>query len=69
MLGAMKNNSEKSLVTYLAVPVALAAMGVTVAIAGICIGEKDDAPGAALMGVLLMLGLAALAVKIARRKP
>ena len=31
------------------------------------IGDTDDAPGAALMGILLMIGALALAVRTARR--
>ncbi len=43
-------------------------LGVALAAAGIYIGDTDDAPGAALLGIGLMLGLVALAVKVARRK-
>jgi hypothetical protein len=43
------------------------AIGVAVAAAGIYIGDTDDAPGAALIGILLMLGAVALGVRIARR--
>ena len=46
----------------------LAALGVAIAEAGIFIGDTDDAPGAALIGILLMLGLVALGIKTARRK-
>jgi hypothetical protein len=41
--------------------------GVAIGAAGIYIGETDDAPGAALMGILLMIGAVALAVRTARR--
>lgn len=34
---------------------------------GIYIGETDDAPGAALIGIVLMIGLIALAVRSALR--
>ena len=37
--------------------------------AGIYVGETDDAPGAALIGLLLMIGAVASAVKIASRRP
>lgn len=47
---------------------ALGAVGVAIAIAGIYIGETDDAPGAALLGILLMIGAAVLATRIVRRK-
>ena len=46
----------------------LVAIGVAIAAAGIYIGDTDDAPGAALMGILLMIGAVALAVRTARRK-
>jgi hypothetical protein len=46
----------------------LAAIGVAIGAAGIYIGDTDDAPGAALMGILLMIGALTLAVRTARRK-
>lgn len=45
----------------------LLAIGVAICAAGIYVGDADDAPGAALMGILLMIGAVALSVKIARR--
>jgi cobalamin biosynthesis protein CobD/CbiB len=44
------------------------ALGVALAAGGIYVGETDDAPGAALLGLLLAIGLITLAVKTARRK-
>lgn len=46
----------------------LVAIGVAVGVAGIYIGEKDDAPGGSLIGILLMIGLIVLGVRKARRK-
>ena len=46
----------------------LVTTGVALCAAGIYIGETDDAPGAALLGILLMFGLVALGVRTARRK-
>ena len=46
----------------------LVAIGVAIAAAGIYIGDTDDAPGAALVGILLMIGAVVLAVRTARRK-
>ena len=46
----------------------LIAIGVGIATAGIYIGETDDAPGAALLGILLMIGAVALGVRTTRRK-
>ena len=48
--------------------VCLFVIGILIGIAGIYIGETDDAPGAALIGILLMIGLAALGVKAAWRR-
>ena len=47
--------------------VGLAAVGIALAAAGIYVGDTDDAPGAALLGILLMIGAMALGVRIARR--
>ena len=46
----------------------LVTVGMALAGAGIYIGETDDAPGAALIGILLMVGSVALAIRIVRRK-
>lgn len=46
----------------------LVTLGLTLGVAGIHLGDTDDAPGAALLGILLMIGLVALAVRMARRK-
>lgn len=43
-------------------------LGGGICAAGIYIGETDDAPGAALIGIVLMIGAAILGVKIARGK-
>jgi len=43
-------------------------IGVAIAAAGIYVGDKDDAPGASLMGILLMIGALVLAVRTAPRK-
>jgi hypothetical protein len=50
------------------VALGLVALGVGIGAAGIYVGETDDAPGAALMGILLMGGMVALGVRTARRK-
>ena len=49
--------------------VGLVAIGLALAGVGIYVGDTDDAPGAALGGILLMVGSVLLAVRIARRKP
>ena len=58
----------KTSVTNVLVAFGLIAIGVGIAAAGIYIGETDDAPGAALIGILLMIGAVALGVRTARRK-
>lgn len=46
---------------------AFVAIGVGLAAAGIYVGDTDDAPGAALLGIALALGMVALGVRAARR--
>jgi len=58
----------KSSVTNSVKALGLVVIGVAIAAAGIYIGENDDAPGGSLMGILLMIGAVALAVRTARRK-
>ena len=58
----------KSSVLNVLIALALMAIGVGIAAVGIYIGETDDAPGAALLGILLMIGAVALGVRTARRK-
>ena len=58
----------KSSLTNVLLALGLIAIGAGIAVAGIYIGETDDAPGAALIGILLMVGAVALGVGTARRK-
>lgn len=58
----------KSSGTNLVKAFGLVAVGVAIAAAGIYVGDTDDAPGAALGGILLMIGAVALGVRTARRK-
>lgn len=44
------------------------AVGVAICIGGIYVGEADDSPGAAVIGILLMIGSVVLGLRIARRK-
>ena len=46
----------------------LATIGVALAAGGIYLGDTDDAPGAALGGILLMVGAVVLAARTARRR-
>src|SRR6187401_806293 len=67
-LGAHWSPPMKSTVKHLTIALGLVVIGVALAAAGIYVGETDDAPGAALMGILLMIGMMALAWRTARRK-
>lgn len=58
-------SSAKNIVTGLG----LVALGVAIGAGGIYIGQMDDAPGAGLMGLLLMLVAVVSGVRIARRRP
>lgn len=58
----------KSSVNNLVMALGLVAIGIALAATGIYIGDTDDAPGAALIGILLMIGAVVFGVKIARRK-
>lgn len=58
----------KSSVKNLLLGLGLAVIGVAVAAAGIFVGEYDDAPGASLMGIVLMIVAVVFGVRIARRK-
>lgn len=56
---------KKASYTTFVVVGGLVAMGLTIATAGIYIGQTDDAPGAALIGILVALSMIALAVMTA----
>lgn len=62
----MKESPLKA--SNLVMAVGLGVLGVALAAAGISVGETDDAPGAALLGILVMIVLVPLGVKGARRK-
>jgi hypothetical protein len=40
-----------------------------IAAGGVYVGDVHDAPGASLVGILLMIGAVVLGVRFARRKP
>ena len=58
----------RSSVTNWAMAVGFIVTGIAIAAAGIYIGDTDDAPGASLIGILLMIGAVVLGVRAARRK-
>ena len=59
----------KSFYTKFVIALILVVFGVAIAAAGIYIGEIDDAPGAALIGIVVALGLVALAARTATSDP
>lgn len=65
---SLNEDIMKPSATNLVMALGLGAIGIALAAGGIYVGETDDAPGAALLGLLLMTGLMVLAVKTARRK-
>ena len=58
----------KTALKNLVIAVGLITVGVALAATGIYIGDTDDAPGAALIGILLMIGAVAFGVKVGRRR-
>lgn len=46
---------------------AFVAAGIAAAALGIYVGDTDDAPGAALLGMLLLVGAVVAAVRMVRR--
>jgi hypothetical protein len=53
--------------TKYVVPGGIVVLGAVVCAAGIYVGETDDAPGAALVGLVLLVGAVVLGVQLARR--
>lgn len=58
----------KTSAPYLVMPLGLVAIGVAICAAGIYVGETDDAPGAALAGILLMVGMVTFGTRLAWRR-
>jgi len=58
----------KSTLSGVLTALGLVGVGLGFAAAGIYIGETDDAPGAALIGLLLMSVTVILAVRLLRRR-
>lgn len=52
----------------LLLPLSLIGLGLTLGVAGIYVGESDDAPGAALLGLVLMVGAFAYGLKLLRER-
>lgn len=64
----IKDNGAKSPATNWLPAFGFIVVGLAVAALGIYIGDTDDAPGAALLGLILMIGFVTLGVRRARRK-
>jgi uncharacterized membrane protein YdcZ (DUF606 family) len=58
----------KSHATNMVMAVGQIAAGLAVGTAGIYLGDTDDAPGTAIIGILVAIGAVALGVRTARRK-
>jgi hypothetical protein len=59
----------KSSANKLMTAIGLIVIGLAFAAAGIYVGETDDAPGAAMLGFVLMITLVVIGIRIARRNP
>lgn len=62
--GDLMTSSAKNL----SIAFGLAVLGVAIALGGIYVGELDDAPGASVGGLAIMVVALVFAVRIARRK-
>lgn len=58
----------KPSITTILMAIVLVVIGLGFAAAGLYVGQTDDAPGAAFIGFVLMIGSLVLAVRIMRRK-
>jgi DNA-binding CsgD family transcriptional regulator len=63
-----KGDLVKPSVTNVLMALGLVLIGIAIAAAGIYVGETDDAPGAALLGILLMIGTMVLSVRTVWRR-
>ena len=59
----MKNASTKLSIESILFAILFILFGIGLAAAGIYVGETDDAPGAALLGLLLMTGCVIFALR------
>ena len=64
----MKQALVKTPPKKLAVATGLVLAGLAIGAAGIYVGDTDDAPGAAILGLALMVSLIVFGIRIARRK-
>jgi hypothetical protein len=64
----LAGNSPKSPAANWIAPIGFIVLGAGLGAAGIYVGETDDAPGAALLGLVLMIGLVVFGVRKALRR-
>ena len=64
----MKDTLVTSAPKKLAIAIGLVVLGLALGAGGIYVGETDDAPGAALLGLALMVSLIVFGIRTARRK-
>jgi len=64
----MKETLVKFSPKKLGLAAVLVVLGLALGAGGIYVGETDDAPGAALIGLALMIGLIVFGIRTARRK-
>ena len=58
----------RSTAATIVMAIALVVVGIAIAAGAIYVGDTDDAPGASLVGILLMLGAFALAARMVWRR-
>ena len=68
MTHPLPNRPVRRLTTRLLSAFGLAIAGILLAAGGVYVGETDDAPGAALLGILLSIGAWGFAIRIIRRR-
>ena len=58
----------RSTAATIVMAIGLVVVGIAIAAGAIYVGDTDDAPGASLVGILLMLGAFALAARMVWRR-
>jgi len=58
----------RSTAATIVMAIGLVVIGIAIAAGAIYVGDTDDAPGASLVGILLMLGAFALAARMVWRR-
>jgi hypothetical protein len=58
----------QSSVTKLTISLGVIVIGIAIGLIGVYVGDTDDAPGAGLLGILLMIGAVEFGLRTALRK-